>query len=61
MLDTLREGDGTQSGPHVGLTSYKGVLGSNFNYGDHANATPAFKYGGDGFRGANGLFSLDIW
>ena len=45
----------------VGLTSYKGVLGSNFNYGDFANATPAFKNSGDGFWGANGLFSLDVW
>ncbi|MGL4550734.1 MAG: DUF1559 domain-containing protein [Gemmataceae bacterium] len=45
----------------VGLTSYKGVLGSNFNYGDFANANPAFRNGGDGFWGANGLFSLDNW
>ena len=45
----------------VGLTSYKGVLGSNFNYGDYANATPAFRNGGDGFWGANGLFTLDAW
>jgi prepilin-type processing-associated H-X9-DG protein len=45
----------------VGLTSYKGVLGSNFNYGDFANATPAFRNSGDGFWGANGLFSLDVW
>jgi prepilin-type N-terminal cleavage/methylation domain-containing protein/prepilin-type processing-associated H-X9-DG protein len=45
----------------VGLTSYKGVLGSNFNYGDWANATPAFRNGGDGFWGANGLYSLDVW
>jgi prepilin-type processing-associated H-X9-DG protein len=37
------------------------VLGSNFNYGDYANATPAFLNGGDGFWGANGLFSLDMW
>jgi prepilin-type N-terminal cleavage/methylation domain-containing protein/prepilin-type processing-associated H-X9-DG protein len=45
----------------VGLTSYKGVLGSNFNYGDYANQTPPFVNGGDGFWGANGLFSLDVW
>jgi prepilin-type N-terminal cleavage/methylation domain-containing protein/prepilin-type processing-associated H-X9-DG protein len=45
----------------VGLTNYKGVLGSNFNYGDYANATPPFRNGGDGFWGANGLFSLDVW
>ncbi len=45
----------------VGLTNYKGVMGSNFNYGDYANATPAFVDGGDGFWGANGLFSLDMW
>jgi hypothetical protein len=45
----------------VGLTSYKGVLGSNFNYGDFANANPPFRSGGDGFWGANGLFSLDRW
>jgi prepilin-type N-terminal cleavage/methylation domain-containing protein len=45
----------------VGLTSYKGVLGSNFNYGDYANANPPFVNGGDGFWGANGLFSLDVW
>lgn len=45
----------------VGLTSYKGVLGSNFNYGDFANATPSFTYTGDGFWGANGLFSLHVW
>ncbi|OWK38258.1 hypothetical protein FRUB_07378 [Fimbriiglobus ruber] len=45
----------------VGLTNYKGVLGSNFNYGDYANANPAFLYNGDGFWGANGLFSLDVW
>jgi prepilin-type processing-associated H-X9-DG protein len=45
----------------VGLTSYKGVLGSNFNYGDYANATPPFLNSGDGFWGANGLFSLDVW
>jgi prepilin-type N-terminal cleavage/methylation domain-containing protein/prepilin-type processing-associated H-X9-DG protein len=45
----------------VGLTNYKGVLGSNFIYGDYANATPAFVNGGDGFWGANGLFSLDMW
>ncbi|HJZ54992.1 MAG TPA: DUF1559 domain-containing protein [Gemmataceae bacterium] len=45
----------------VGLTSYKGVLGSNFNYGDYANATPPFVNSGDGFWGANGLFSLDVW
>src|SRR5262249_5164505 len=45
----------------VGLTNYKGVLGSNFNYGDYANATPAFVNSGDGFWGANGIFSLDRW
>ena len=45
----------------VGLTNYKGVLGSNFNYGDYANANPAFVNFGDGFWGANGLFSLDRW
>jgi prepilin-type N-terminal cleavage/methylation domain-containing protein len=45
----------------VGLTSYKGVLGSNFNYGDFANATPPFVNSGDGFWGANGIFSLDRW
>jgi prepilin-type N-terminal cleavage/methylation domain-containing protein len=45
----------------VGLTSYKGVLGSNFNYGDFANATPAFKNSGDGFWGANGICTLDAW
>ncbi len=45
----------------VGLTNYKGVLGSNFNYGDYANASPNFTNGGDGFWGANGLFSLDKW
>jgi prepilin-type N-terminal cleavage/methylation domain-containing protein/prepilin-type processing-associated H-X9-DG protein len=45
----------------VGLTNYKGVLGSNFNYGDYANGTPAFLNGGDGFWGANGLFALDMW
>jgi prepilin-type processing-associated H-X9-DG protein len=51
----------SQSTYLVGLTSYKGVLGSNFNYGDYANATPAFVNSGDGFWGANGLFSLDRW
>ena len=45
----------------VGLTSYKGVLGGNFNYGDFANATPAFANGGDGFWGGNGVFTLDRW
>jgi prepilin-type N-terminal cleavage/methylation domain-containing protein/prepilin-type processing-associated H-X9-DG protein len=45
----------------VGLTSYKGVLGGNFNYGDYANGSPAFLNAGDGFWGANGLFSLDMW
>ncbi len=51
----------TSSSVVVGLTSYKGVLGSNFNYGDFANAAPAFANGGDGFWGANGLLSLDRW
>jgi len=51
----------TQATLTVGLTSYKGVLGSNFNYGDYANATPAFRNSGDGFWGANGIFSLDVW
>jgi prepilin-type N-terminal cleavage/methylation domain-containing protein len=45
----------------VALTNYKGVLGGNFNYGDYANATPAFRNGGDGFWGGNGLFALDMW
>lgn len=45
----------------VGLTSYKGVLGGNWNYGDYANGTPPFANAGDGFWGANGLFSLDVW
>jgi prepilin-type processing-associated H-X9-DG protein len=45
----------------VGLTNYKGVLGSNWNYGDYANATPSFENAGDGFWGANGLFTLDVW
>ena len=45
----------------VGLTNYKGVLGSNLDYGDYANQTPAFVDGGGGFWGANGLFSLDVW
>jgi prepilin-type N-terminal cleavage/methylation domain-containing protein len=43
----------------VGLTSYKGVLGSNWIYGDYANGTGLRP--GDGFWGANGLFSLDTW
>jgi prepilin-type N-terminal cleavage/methylation domain-containing protein len=51
----------SQSAILVGMTSYKGVLGSNWNYGDYANGTPAFRNSGDGFWGANGLFSLDVW
>ncbi len=45
----------------MGLTSYKGVLGGNFDYGDFANANPAFANGGDGFWGGNGVFTLDRW
>jgi prepilin-type N-terminal cleavage/methylation domain-containing protein/prepilin-type processing-associated H-X9-DG protein len=51
----------SQSNYVVGLTNYKGVLGSNFNYGDYANASPAFEDGGDGFWGANGLFTTNSW
>jgi prepilin-type N-terminal cleavage/methylation domain-containing protein/prepilin-type processing-associated H-X9-DG protein len=45
----------------VGLTSYKGVLGSNWDYGSYPNLTPPPTDGGDGFWGANGLFTLNSW
>jgi prepilin-type N-terminal cleavage/methylation domain-containing protein/prepilin-type processing-associated H-X9-DG protein len=44
----------------VGLTSYKGVLGANWNYGIYPNGPPPTA-GGDGFWGANGLFTLNSW
>jgi prepilin-type N-terminal cleavage/methylation domain-containing protein len=43
----------------VGLTNYKGVLGSNWIYGTYANGVGLRP--GDGFWGANGLFTLDTW
>ncbi|WP_439631985.1 DUF1559 family PulG-like putative transporter [Gemmata sp.] len=54
-------GGGPSTTVLVGLTNYKGVLGGNFQYGDYANSTPAFVDGGDGFWGADGLFSLHLW
>jgi prepilin-type N-terminal cleavage/methylation domain-containing protein/prepilin-type processing-associated H-X9-DG protein len=44
----------------VGLTSYKGVLGANWVYGIYPNGPPPTG-GGDGFWGANGLFTLNSW
>jgi prepilin-type N-terminal cleavage/methylation domain-containing protein/prepilin-type processing-associated H-X9-DG protein len=43
----------------VGLTNYKGVLGSNWIYGDYANGSGLRT--GDGFWGGNGIFPLDSW
>jgi prepilin-type processing-associated H-X9-DG protein len=48
-----------RNGLMVGLTNYKGVLGSNFNYGTYANGP--FANGGDGFWGGNGVFTLESW
>jgi prepilin-type N-terminal cleavage/methylation domain-containing protein/prepilin-type processing-associated H-X9-DG protein len=45
----------------VGLTSYKGVLGSNWIYGVYVNINPPPTAGGDGFWGANGVFTLNSW
>src|SRR5262249_49455847 len=45
----------------VGLTSYKGVLGNNWNYGIYVNRNPPPTDGGDGFWGADGLFTLNSW
>jgi prepilin-type N-terminal cleavage/methylation domain-containing protein/prepilin-type processing-associated H-X9-DG protein len=45
----------------VGLTSYKGVLGNNWNYGIYVNRNPPPTDGGDGFWGANGVFTLNSW
>jgi prepilin-type processing-associated H-X9-DG protein len=42
------------------LTSYKGVLGANWNYGIYPNGPPPTR-GGDGFWGANGIFTLNSW
>jgi prepilin-type N-terminal cleavage/methylation domain-containing protein/prepilin-type processing-associated H-X9-DG protein len=44
----------------VGLTNYKGVLGANWIYGIWPNG-PAPTDGGDGFWGANGVFTLNSW
>jgi prepilin-type N-terminal cleavage/methylation domain-containing protein/prepilin-type processing-associated H-X9-DG protein len=44
----------------VGLTNYKGVLGANWVYGIYPNG-PTPTNGGDGFWGANGLFTLNSW
>jgi prepilin-type N-terminal cleavage/methylation domain-containing protein/prepilin-type processing-associated H-X9-DG protein len=49
------------SGPFVvGLTNYKGVLGSNWIYGSYPNGS-GVRDNGDGFWGGNGIFSLDSW
>jgi len=45
----------------VGLTNYKGVLGSNWVYGSYPNLSPPPANGGDGFWGGNGVFTLDSW
>ncbi|MCI0464173.1 MAG: DUF1559 domain-containing protein [Gemmataceae bacterium] len=52
---------GTYAQILVGLTSYKGVLGGNWNYGTYVNRNPPPTAGGDGFWGANGVFTLDSW
>src|SRR5262249_3510615 len=44
----------------VGLTNYKGVLGANWVYGTYPNG-PTPTAGGDGFWGANGVFTLNSW
>jgi prepilin-type N-terminal cleavage/methylation domain-containing protein/prepilin-type processing-associated H-X9-DG protein len=44
----------------VGLTSYRGVLGSCWDYGDYAYNTPCLR-GGDGYWGGDGIFALDTW
>jgi prepilin-type N-terminal cleavage/methylation domain-containing protein/prepilin-type processing-associated H-X9-DG protein len=56
----MRTPAGTYASITVGLTSYKGVLGANWNYGIWPNG-PSPTSGGDGFWGANGIFTLNSW
>jgi prepilin-type N-terminal cleavage/methylation domain-containing protein len=57
----MRNPNGTYAQILVGLTSYKGVLGSNWDYGIYVNRNPPPTAGGDGFWGANGAFTLNSW
>jgi prepilin-type N-terminal cleavage/methylation domain-containing protein len=57
----MRNPNGSYATILVGLTSYKGVLGSNWIYGVYVNLSPPPTNGGDGFWGANGVFTLDSW
>jgi len=57
----MRNASGSYDSITVGLTSYKGVLGSNWVYGSYVNLTPPLTAGGDGFWGANGVFTLNSW
>src|SRR5262245_32941379 len=57
----MRNPDGSYATIVVGLTTYKGVLGSNWNYGIYVNRNPPPINGGDGFWGANGIFTLESW
>jgi prepilin-type processing-associated H-X9-DG protein len=57
----MRNSSGSYDTITVGLTSYKGVLGSNWIYGSYPNLTPPLTNGGDGFWGANGVFTLNSW
>jgi prepilin-type N-terminal cleavage/methylation domain-containing protein/prepilin-type processing-associated H-X9-DG protein len=57
----MRLPNGTYDQILVGLTSYKGVLGANWNYGTFVNRNPPPTDGGDGFWGANGVFTLNSW
>jgi prepilin-type N-terminal cleavage/methylation domain-containing protein/prepilin-type processing-associated H-X9-DG protein len=56
----MRNPNGSYASILVGLTNYKGVLGANWNYGIWPNG-PAPTNSGDGFWGANGLFTLNSW
>jgi len=56
----MRTSSGSYDSILVGLTSYKGVLGANWIYGTYPNG-PSPTSGGDGFWGANGVFTLNSW